>query len=157
MWIVIWVINSFFLRKYSSGNIVCVLYVVGMTYCICWKFEKLSQMPLSSLFDLSSFDFSLWCILKCLLKSNKCNQCDFAFFRADNLTKYLKAHSGEKFKKCNQCDFPSFQAGNFRTLLKTQVEDQSIKVYSSKQPNLILLLLPRIHKYRTTVLFAPQL
>ena len=111
-------------------------------------------MPLSSLFDLSSFDFSLWCILKCLLKSNKCNQCDFAFFRADNLTKYLKAHSGEKFKKCNQCDFPSFQAGNFRTLLKTQVEDQSIKVYSSKQPNLILLLLPRIHKYRTTVLFA---
>ena len=29
-------------------------------------------------------------------KLNKCNQCEFAFSRTDNLRTYLKKHSGEK-------------------------------------------------------------
>ena len=31
-------------------------------------------------------------------RSNKCNQCDFAFIQAGNLRPHLKAHSGEKPK-----------------------------------------------------------
>ena len=53
------------------------------------------------------------------IKSNKCNQCNFASSRAGNLRQHLKTHSGEKSNKCNQCDFASFQAGNLRQHLKT--------------------------------------
>ena len=38
-------------------------------------------------------------------RSNKCNQCDFAFIQAGNLRPHVKAHSGEKPNKCNRCDF----------------------------------------------------
>ena len=38
-------------------------------------------------------------------KSNKCNQSDYASFKAGNLRTHLKTHSGEKLNKCNQCDF----------------------------------------------------
>ena len=58
-----------------------------------------------------------------LLKSNKCNQCDYAFSRAGNLRQHLKMHSGEKSNKCNQCDYASSQAGNLRTHLKTHSGD----------------------------------
>ena len=68
-------------------------------------------------------------------KSFKCNQCNFASVRADNLRRQLKkaykcnhlrfgnediqTHSGEKAYKCHQCDFASVQAGKLRTLKLT--------------------------------------
>ena len=52
-------------------------------------------------------------------KSNKCNQCDFASFYARALRTHLKTHSGEKSNTCNQCNFASAQAGDLRRHLKT--------------------------------------
>ena len=52
-------------------------------------------------------------------KSNKCNQCSYAFSWAGHLRTHLKIHSGEKSHKCNQCDYASSLAGNLRKRLKT--------------------------------------
>ena len=57
--------------------------------------------------------------IKNVIKSNKCNQCDYASSQPVHLRRHLKAHSGEKSNKCNQCDYASSQAGNLRTHLKT--------------------------------------
>ena len=38
-----------------------------------------------------------------VVKSNKCNQCDYASSHAGHLKTRLKTHSGEKSNKCNQC------------------------------------------------------
>ena len=53
-----------------------------------------------------------------VIKSKKCNQCEYASSRAGDLRKHLKTHSGEKPNKCNQCDFASSRAGNLRRHLK---------------------------------------
>ena len=58
-----------------------------------------------------------------VVKSNKCNQCEYASSRADHLRTHLKIHSGEKSNKCNQCDFASSQAGNLKTHMKTHCGD----------------------------------
>ena len=62
-----------------------------------------------------------------VVKSNKCNQCNFVSSYAGNLKKHLKTHSGEKSNKCNQCDFASSEAGNLRRHLKTHSGDKSNK------------------------------
>ena len=54
----------------------------------------------------------------CGEKWNKCNQCDFASSKADDLRRHLKSHSGEKSNKCNQCDYASSQAGGLKIHLK---------------------------------------
>ena len=53
-----------------------------------------------------------------VIKSNKCNQCDFAPSQAGHLRTHLKTHSGEKSNKCNQCDYASSRASNLRAHLK---------------------------------------
>ena len=53
-------------------------------------------------------------------KSNRCNQCDYKTSRTDVLRRHLKIHRGEKSNKCNQCDYASSQASDLRTHLKTQ-------------------------------------
>ena len=53
-----------------------------------------------------------------VVKSNKCNQCDYASSRAGHLRQHLETHSGEKSNKCNQCDFASFRAGDLGRHLK---------------------------------------
>ena len=58
-------------------------------------------------------------------KSNKCNQCDYASSRADNLMTHLKTHSGEMSNKCNHCDYASSQATHLRTHLKTHSGEKS--------------------------------
>ena len=60
-------------------------------------------------------------------KSNKCNQCDFASSQAGDLGRHLKTHSGEKSNKCEQCDFTSFQAGNLRVHQRTHSGEKPYK------------------------------
>ena len=45
------------------------------------------------------------------IKSNKCNQCDYASSRAGDLRQHLKTHSGDKGNKCTPCDYASSHAG----------------------------------------------
>ena len=76
-----------------------------------------------------------------VIKSHKCNQCEYASSHAGNLRQHLKTHSGEKSNKCNQCDFATSQAGNLRTHLKTHSGEKSNKCNqcdysSSKASNL---------------------
>ena len=59
------------------------------------------------------------------MKSQKCNQCDYASSDAGNLMRHLKTHSGEKLNKCNQCDYASSQTGNLRRHLKTHSGEKS--------------------------------
>ena len=54
-----------------------------------------------------------------VVKSNKCNQCNFVSSHARDLRTHLKRHSGEKSNKCNQCGYASSRAGDLRTHLKT--------------------------------------
>ena len=42
-----------------------------------------------------------------VIKSNKCNQCQYASSSASHLRTHLKTHSGEKTNKCSQCDYAS--------------------------------------------------
>ena len=60
-------------------------------------------------------------------KTNKCNQCDYASSDTSSLKRHLKTHSGEKSSKCNQCDFASSQAGYLRRHLKTHSGEKSNK------------------------------
>ena len=54
-----------------------------------------------------------------VIKSNKCNQCDYASSRAGNLRTHLIKHTGEKSDKCNQCDYATSDRRNFFKHLKT--------------------------------------
>ena len=49
-----------------------------------------------------------------VVKSNKCNQCDYTSSCAGNLRQHLKIQSEEKSNKCNQSDYKSSRAGNLR-------------------------------------------
>ena len=53
-----------------------------------------------------------------VIKSNKCNQCNYASSQAGNLRVHLKTHSGEKPNKCTQCDFAFSRADVLRTHMK---------------------------------------
>ena len=65
-------------------------------------------------------------------KSNKCNQCDYAYFRASDLKKHLKMHSGEKSNKCNQCDYAYFLASDLKKHLKMHSGEKSNKCNQCK-------------------------
>ena len=60
-----------------------------------------------------------------VIKSHKCNQCDYASSHAGQLRAHLKRHSGEKSNKCNQCGYASSQAGHLRRHLKTHSGEKS--------------------------------
>ena len=60
-------------------------------------------------------------------RTNRCNQCKYASYRADDLRTHLKTHSEEKSNKCNQCNYASSQAGYLRKHLKTHSEEKSSK------------------------------
>ena len=62
-----------------------------------------------------------------VIKSNKCNQCDYASSRASSLRTHLKTHSGEKQNKCNQCDFASAHVSYLKTHLKMHSGEKSNK------------------------------
>ena len=66
-------------------------------------------------------------VTKTGMKSHKCNQCDFATYKAGNLRIHSKMHSGEKPIKCNQCDYASSWAHNLRTHLKIHSREKSNK------------------------------
>ena len=81
-------------------------------------------------YDFGLKDINVKTILKKntynVLKSHKCNQCDYASSKGGNLRTHLKTHSGEKSHKCNQCDYKSSRAGVLRVHLKT---------HSGEKPN----------------------
>ena len=60
-------------------------------------------------------------------KSNKCNQCDYACSDPSSFRRHLKQHSGEKSNKCNQCDYASSRAGHLRQHLKTHSGGKTTK------------------------------
>ena len=60
-----------------------------------------------------------------VIKSHKCNQCDYASSRADVLRKHIKIHSEEKSNKCNQCEFACSDPSSLRRHLKTHDEEKS--------------------------------
>ena len=63
----------------------------------------------------------------CPFPLQKCNLCDFASSRANNLRTHLKTHTGEKSNKCNQCDYSSSHTGALRRHLKTHSGEKSNK------------------------------
>ena len=60
-----------------------------------------------------------------VIKSNKCNQCDYASSQSGHLMTHLKTHSEEESNKCNQSDYASSQAGHLRSRLKIYSEKKS--------------------------------
>ncbi len=54
---------------------------------------------------------------KNIIKSNKCNQCQYASSHKGHLRAHMKTHSGEKLNTCNQCDFASSYASALKTHL----------------------------------------
>ena len=63
----------------------------------------------------------------CPFPLQKCNLCDFASSRANNLRAHLKTHTGEKSNKCSQCDYASSRSGNSMTHFKMHSEEKSNK------------------------------
>ena len=57
---------------------------------------------------------------------NKCNDCDYASCRADDLKTHLKMHIGEK-SNCSQCKFASSHECNLRKPLRTHSGEKSNK------------------------------
>ena len=60
-----------------------------------------------------------------VIKSNKCNQCEYASSNRGHLKMHLTTHSGEKSNKCNQCDYSSTRSGNLRRHLKMHSGEKS--------------------------------
>ena len=54
-------------------------------------------------------------------KFNKCNQCEYASYRAGDLRSHLKTHSKDKSNKCSQCQYTSTWLCNLRRHLKTHI------------------------------------
>ena len=59
-------------------------------------------------------------------KSNKCNQCDFASYRARSLRAHLWTHSGKMLNKCSQCYYASIDSSSFRKHVKIH-NDEKLK------------------------------
>ena len=60
-----------------------------------------------------------------VIKSNKCNQCDYTSSREVDLRRHLKTHSGENLNKCNQCDYASSRVGDLSRHLITHSGEKS--------------------------------
>ena len=117
-------------RKYAMGR--SILNLTQFEAAIWAKHNTLWQLLMEG---MESFKFGLKDAnvkilkktIKNVIKSNKCNQCDYASSHTGNLRTHLKTHSGEKSNKCDQCDFASSLAGSLRRHLKTHGGEKSNK------------------------------
>ena len=61
-----------------------------------------------------------------IIKTKKCNQCDYESSHTGHMRTHLKMHSGEKSNKCNQCDYSSSETDNLKIHLEMHKEFKSI-------------------------------
>ena len=75
-------------------------------------------------------------------KSNKCNQCDFAYSLTGDLRTHLKQNIGQTENKCNQVDFASSWAGNLITHSITNIRAKSnqCNLLAGKQLHVVMCL-----------------
>ena len=66
-------------------------------------------------------------------KLNKCNQCEYASVRANNVKAHMNTHSGEKPYKCNQCDYSSSYARALRCHLKMHINSNNVTMHPHRQ------------------------
>ena len=67
-------------------------------------------------------------------KSNKCNQCNYAFSQASHLGTHLKTHSRERLNKCNHCNYASSDKCRLRTHFKIHSIEKSNKPVPDANP-----------------------
>ena len=108
-------------KKWKSSTAQCKI-LLGYEYNSVWR-NHLDQAKLKvtiKQMEIYGFDKKDVNVKTKVIKSNKCNQCDYASSQAGHLRRHLKKHSGEKPNKCNQCDYASAHASAMRTHLKTR-------------------------------------
>ena len=96
-----------------------------------------NQTSMMGIYDYVSKDANVKIMKKTtgnIIKSNKCNQCEFAFAQVGDLRRHLKMHSGEKSNKCNQCDFASSYSSALRAHLKTHSGEKPNKCNVTMHP-----------------------
>ena len=90
-----------------------------------------------------------------IIKSYKCNQCDYASSRMEHLRTHLKTHSGEKPNKCSQCEYASSSAFNLGMQLKRQSGEKSNKCnqceYASSRLRRWYITIPSSNQWCTTI------
>ena len=102
------------------------MFFLGYKFNSVWNNHLDKAQPKVTIEQMETYSFDLKHVNEKIkvIKSNKCNQCDFAASRAGALRSHMKTHSGEKSNKCNQCDYASSQAGDLRRHLKTHTGEK---------------------------------
>ena len=105
--------------KYAMEN-----FTLGLILAPVWSNHLGKTQQTVAIEEMENYDFDLkGANLKIpkkttdnVIKSNKCNQCDYASYQAGDLRRHLKTHLGEKSSKCNLCDYATYHAGDLKAL-----------------------------------------
>ena len=82
-----------------------------------WGLLKIHVLPLMCILSNLVGKFIVYS-----LNTHSGEKTNATIINSGDLRRHLKAHSGERSNKCNQCDFAFIQAGNLRPHLKLRVE-----------------------------------
>ena len=125
-------------KKWKSSTAQCKI-LLGYEYDSVWR-NHLDQAKLKvtiKQMEIYGFDKKDVNVKTKVIKSNKCNQCDYASSQAGHLRRHMKTHSAEKSYQCNQCDFTTYWAYSLRSHLKMHSGEKSNKCnqcdYASSQ------------------------